>query len=271
MNGLTAFLTVSLLLAAGASVGCAQSGHASGNTRKVQVDTVSAGSMSESDRYNHLTEADFEKVAAELDVETAAIKAVVAIEAGAQMKGFWAPGVPVINFDRSMYLKYASKAASRAGAKGESVPPGLSGYARSEWSQLITARRNNAQGANMGTFWGMFQIGGFNYKVCGCESVDEFVRLMSYSELEQLELFASFLVNTGCVKDLRAKNWAAFARRYNGPSYARRGYHTKMAAAYAKFKAQEVKSTSHNGRGSATSGDARLAGKELKISKNENP
>ena len=87
----------------------------------------------------------------------------------------------------------------------------------------------------------MFQIGGFNYKVCGCESVDEFVRLMSYSELEQLELFAAFLRNTGCVNDLRALNWSGFARKYNGPSYARRGYHTKMAKAYARFKSEEVK------------------------------
>ncbi len=39
--------------------------------------------------------------------------------------------------------------------------------------------------------------------------------------------------------DLKAKNWAGFARKYNGASYARRGYHTKMAAAYRKFKAME--------------------------------
>lgn len=190
----------------------------------------------ESTRYTHLTEEDFQLVAAELDVEVAAMKAVVAIEAGAQMRGFWAPGVPVINFDRSMYARYRRSAPSQAGAKGEKVPAGLTGYARSEWTQLINARRVNAQGANMGTFWGMFQIGGFNYKACGCKSVDEFVRLMSYSELEQLELFAAFIRNTGMLNDLRAKNWAAFARKYNGASYARRGYHTKMAAAYARFK-----------------------------------
>ena len=88
----------------------------------------------------------------------------------------------------------------------------------------------------MGTFWGMFQIGGFNYKLCGCETVGEFVKLMSESELEQLELFAAFITNTGMLPDLKAKNWAAFARKYNGASYARRGYHTRMANAYAKFK-----------------------------------
>lgn len=196
---------------------------------KHSPDSVTAG------QYDALTDADFEKVSAEIGVESAAMKAVVAIEAGHAMKGFWAPGVPVINFDRTMYNKYRNTASSKAGAKGEKVPSGLSGYALRQWTQLINARKVNAQGANLGTFWGMFQIGGFNYKLCGCSSVDEMVRRMSESELEQLELFARFLVNTGMVKDLKAKNWAAFSRKYNGPGYARRGYHTKMAAAYARF------------------------------------
>ena len=125
---------------------------------------------------------------------------------------------------------------NRQGNKNAKVPPGLTGYALQEWTQLVNARRVNEQGANMGTFWGMFQIGGFNYKLCGCESVDEFVKLMSYSELEQLELFATFITNTGMLNDLKNRNWAAFARKYNGASYARRGYHTKMARAYARFK-----------------------------------
>lgn len=189
-------------------------------------------------RYTRLTDADFELVSKEIGVEVAAMKAVVSIEAGSAMKGFWAPGVPVINFDRTMYNKYRGKADSKVGAKGEKVPAGLSGYSLRQWTQLINARKVNAQGANMGTFWGMFQIGGFNYRLCGCSSVDEMVRLMSTSELEQLQLFATFLVNTGMVKDLKAKNWASFARKYNGTGYARRGYHTKMANAYARFSKQ---------------------------------
>ncbi len=212
-------------------------------TPQVEETAVRVDSLPEADketRYTHLTETDFKIVADELGVEVAVIKAVVSIEAGAQMKGFWAPGVPVINFDRTMYLKYRNKVPTTAGAKGEKVPEGLTGYARQEWTQLINARKTNAQGANMGTFWGMFQIGGFNYRQCGCESVDEMVRLMSYSELEQLELFAAFIRNAGMLDDLKTKSWAKFARKYNGASYARRGYHTKMAAAYKKFKAAET-------------------------------
>lgn len=202
---------------------------------KVRVDSVA--SEGDSTRYTHLTETDFLLVADELGVEVASIKAVVEIEAGKAMKGFWAPGIPVINFDRTMYEKYRHKVPSKAGAKGESVPAGLMGYARQEWTQLINARKTNAQGANMGTFWGMFQIGGFNYKLCGCDTVDEFVKLMAYSELEQLELFATFITNAGMLQDLRNKNWAGFARKYNGASYAKRGYHTKMASAYKRYSA----------------------------------
>lgn len=201
---------------------------------KVRVDSLPKADRQS--RYSKLTDEDFELVARELGVEVAAIKAVVLIEAGTQMKGFWAPGVPVINFDRAMYNRFRSKASNKAGAKGEKVPSGLTGYALQEWTQLVNARRVNAQGANMGTFWGMFQIGGFNYRMCGCESVDEMVRLMCSSELEQLELFAAFIRNAGMLPALKAKNWAEFARKYNGASYARRGYHTRMARAYAKFK-----------------------------------
>lgn len=202
---------------------------------QVRADSLKAVEADSLSRYRSLTDADFQLVAEELGVEVAAMKAVVVIEAGSEMKGFWAPGVPVVNFDPSIYRSVASKAPSKAGNKHAKVPEGLTGYALKEWTQLTNARHHNAQGADMGTFWGMFQIGGFNYKICGCETVAEFVEKMSYSELSQLELFAKFLVNTGQVVHLRNKDWARFARAYNGASYAKRGYHTRMAAAYSKF------------------------------------
>lgn len=190
----------------------------------------------ESVRYKTLTDADFDIVAKELNVEVAAIKAVVRIEAGAAMEGFWAPGVPIVNFDRSMYNIYAKKAANKAGDKSAKVPAGLTGFALRKWTTLTNMRKINRDGADMGTFWGMFQIGGFAYKSCGCESVRQMVELMSRSEFDQLELFAAFVLNTGYVDYIRKKDWAGFSRRYNGPNYAKRGYHKKMAAAYAKFK-----------------------------------
>lgn len=189
-------------------------------------------------RYTSLSEYDFKIVAEELGVDIAAIKAVVYVEAGSSLKGFYAPEVPVVNFDPTVYARYKNKVAAK-GCKDAEVPDGLSGYALKEWRQLVNARKTNCEAANLGSFWGMFQIGGFNYKRCGCESVDEFVSLMSDSEFEQLQLFAAFVKNAGMLDDLKNKNWTAFARKYNGPSYKRRGYHTKIAAAYKKYKALE--------------------------------
>ena len=107
--------------------------------------------------------------------------------------------------------------------------------------RLRMARTIDEKTAVQGTFWGMFQIGGFNWKLCGCSSLEEFVTRMSRSERDQLELFANFIKSIGIDKALANKNWAAFARRYNGPSYASRGYHTRMAAAYKRHKSLESK------------------------------
>ncbi len=239
----TLLLGVSLFLGSGIAFGHKEKTKAAPEPERAKQTTEMVKTVLDSlpaadakSRYTTLTDADFSRVAKRLGVEVAAIKAVVVIEAGEKMEGFWAPGVPVVNFDNSMYSRYRSKAKSQKGNPSEKVPSGLSGYALKEWTQLVNARKTNVDGANMGTFWGMFQIGGFNYKQCGCESVAEMVRLMSYSELEQLELFATFIINSGMVDDLRKKNWAGFAKKYNGSSYAKRGYHTKMANAYAKFK-----------------------------------
>ncbi len=192
-------------------------------------------------RYSHLTEEDFRMVAEELGVEVAAGHEGRGGHRGriADVCGFWAPGVPVINFDRAMYNKFRRSATSKAGAKGRPFPQGLPAMPGANGPSSSTPASPTRKVRIWARSRGMFQIGGFNYKLCGCQTVDEFVRLMAYSELEQLELFAAFITNTGMVEDLRKKNWRGFARKYNGASYARRGYHTKMANAYAKYKKQE--------------------------------
>lgn len=208
---------------------------ADGQLMRVSRDSVSpADSLT---RYTSLTDDDFRRVANELQVEVAAIKAVVVIEAGGAMEGFWGPGLPVVNCDRSLWGKMRGKVKSNAKLPaGAKVPSGLKhSFARRAWQKLINARKICIEQADLCTFWGMFQIGGFNYKLCGCSSITEFVQLMCYSELEQLELFAAMITNTGQVKYIRAKDWAGFSRSYNGPGYARRGYHTRMAAAYKRF------------------------------------
>lgn len=51
---------------------------------------------------------------------------------------------------------------------------------------------------------------------------------------------ARFINRAGLRTALRAHDWEAFARGYNGPAYKANGYHRKMAAAYARFAAMDV-------------------------------
>lgn len=191
-----------------------------------------------------LCEADYVQVAEELGVEVAAIKAVVEIETGRTRRGFNEDKTPIVNFN----IKVFTTMTRRHNVK-------LSRYMKSHplvFSRLDVARFGTPQAAEHarlreamsidsvcaieGTFWGMFQIGGFNWRLAGASDLDDFVRRMSTSEYDQLLLFANFIRNTGMVKHLRTKNWASFAKLYNGPGYAKRGYHTRMAAAYRRMK-----------------------------------
>lgn len=184
-----------------------------------------------------LTEEDFREVARELGVEVAAIKAVVEIEAGRTHEGFSAPGKPLINFDLTMFRRFATRRGVNLSKYGKSHSVVFNSHRGSQSKanrRLDAAMTINPHAAIEGTFWGMFQIGGFNWKKCGADSIEDFVQRMSRSERDQLDMFASFITNTGLLKHLQSKNWAAFARGYNGPSYARRSYHTRMASAYVR-------------------------------------
>lgn len=191
-----------------------------------------------------LTDDDYREVAEELGVEIAAIKAIVDIETGRKHEGFYAPGKPIINFDLSMYRPAARRHGVDLAAAQRRSPeifrsPDIKRYGsqqKAQQARLDAARAIHEASALEGTFWGMFQIGGFNWKICGTESVVEFAELMSRSERDQLQLFANFCKARNLVKYIQNKDWAGFSLRYNGPGYASKGYHTKIAAAYAKFK-----------------------------------
>lgn len=196
-------------------------------------------------RYRDLTEEDYREVAQELGVEVAALKAVVDIESGKTHQGFWAEGKPLINFDLSMYRRYArDHGVSLAKAQKRSpvifARPNVRRYGSQQAAQqarLDAARAIDEPSALKGTFWGMFQIGGFNWKQCGARSVQDFVERMSRSERDQLELFAAFIKSHPKMLDaIRRKNWLAFATLFNGPRAKARGYHRRLAAAYAKHK-----------------------------------
>lgn len=189
--------------------------------------------------FPYLTENDFRKIAEELDVEVSAIKAIIEVEAGKSLSGLTSDGKPVVNYSAKTFLKKAAKKGVNLLKARKEHPKAFASPSRDmseNYIRLSEAMAVDTAAAVESTFWGMFQIGGFNYRKCGVETHSEFARRMGESEHEQLELFATFLRNCGMVEAIRQKNWRKFASMYNGPSYAKRGYHKKLADAYARYK-----------------------------------
>lgn len=218
-------------------------------TDSILIEEITAPVTAENhDVIHRLTEDDFKQAAEELGVDVPTIKAVINIEAGAGHQGFHAPGQPIVNFDLTMFRRAAARQGINLNKYKKSNRVVFNrpdsrkygSYQAAQHERLKSAMSIDSIAAIDGTFWGMFQIGGFNWKKCGAASRGEFIERMCKSEHEQLELFVNFIKINDMDKYLRKKDWAGFARRYNGPSYARRGYHTRLAKAYKKYKNQST-------------------------------
>lgn len=203
-----------------------------------QIDSVAAPSI----------EKEIEWAAAELGCDPAAIHAVIDIEAGHIHDGFWAPGKPVVYFSFNQFKKFAAKRGINVESQRRAHPalfakPDKSKHGGSAMkamqARLDEAMAVDSVAAIQATFWGMMQIAGFNWKLCGASSPQDFCRRMQGDNHTQMQLFINFLRSTHLDEPLRKRNWARFARGYNGPSYASRGYHTRLARAYAKHKANQ--------------------------------
>lgn len=194
-----------------------------------------------------LTGRDIELAARLLEVEPAALRAVKEVESG-PYGGFFEPGKPVILFEGHIFWNQLKKRGfdpqKLAAGNGDILyPTWETGHYRDgagEYERLERARAIDREAADASASWGMFQIMGFNYAACGERSVAGFVEMMHRSELHQLLLSARFIRSAGMLPALRQKNWAEFARRYNGPGYARNRYDSKLAEAYARFAAAAV-------------------------------
>lgn len=195
------------------------------------------------DRYTRLSDADYQSVADSLGVSVACIKAVVEIETGNCGQGFGPDSMPIINFDVNMFRKYAGLRGIKPARYHESHPvvfgkPDVRRYGSlqaAQYARLNAAMDIDSVAAMEGTFWGMFQIGGFNWRLCGCDSVQQFVDRMSHSERAQLELFAAYVKARRLDRFLVRHDWAAFALRYNGPGFRKMNYDVRLAAAFRRY------------------------------------
>jgi hypothetical protein len=209
-------------------------------------------------KYNHhvpvkLKETDYEDAAKELGVEVAAIKAVSNVESLGS--GFQADGRPKILFEAAVFSRLTAHKYDKSHPNISSKTWNRKLYkgGAEEYKRLAEAAKLDREAALRSASWGKFQIMGDNYRDLGYESAEAFVHAMCASERNQLKAFVKFIRSKGLKTALRDKNWAKFARLYNGPGYKKNRYDIHMRDAYQKaVKAQGPAMTTQSGNQSTS-------------------
>ncbi len=195
-----------------------------------------------------LREDDIIRVAKELGVEIAVVKAVNEVESSGRgylidgrvkilFEGhiFWQqleerkidPARLVKGNENILYKSWTKK--FYVGGKGE--------YARLDQAIKILDNEKVAEAAYASASWGLFQIMGYHYKSLGYDEILQFVGEMKENEGQQLKMFSKFLTVNNLTKYLKNKQWAEFAKRYNGAGYKENKYDEKLEKAYKKYAA----------------------------------
>lgn len=188
-----------------------------------------------------LTRNDFERAAERLDVDVPSIRAVDEVESAG--RGFLKNGEPKILFEAHWFSRFTDGKYDNDYPNISSPKWDQSLYkgGTKEHDRLSKAADLNRTAALKSASWGRYQIMGFNWKDCKYESLQEFINGAYEGEGEHLNAFVRFIETQNLAKPLRNKDWATFARRYNGPGYKQNNYDTRLQKAYQKYLEQEEK------------------------------
>lgn len=200
----------------------------------------------------------FAQAAATLGCALAAVRAFAHVEAGPQ-GAFLPSGEPVILFERHKFRQYtggrfdhivvrhpetgkpldtkwAVISAARPSYLDQSYGPMSKQHLR-----LQAAAALDRDAALKSASWGLFQIMGSNYEVCGFHRLQDFITAMYRSADDHLFAFVKFIQHTPRLASaLREEDWATAARLYNGPQFKKLGYDTRLARAYESFSGAGV-------------------------------
>jgi hypothetical protein len=100
---------------------------------------------------------------------------------------------------------------------------------------IAKARAIDEEVANRAASWGLGQTMGFNAERLKYESATVMVGELSRGIAEQIDALVREIKTDHLDKYLKAKNFTAFAKGYNGSGYAQNQYDTRMAAADARW------------------------------------
>lgn len=188
-----------------------------------------------------LTDAQIAAQAKALGIETACLRAVIEVEC--KGSGFNADETPVILFERHVMrqrliannrdLDLAIILKERPDLCSKST--GAYGLYSAQHGRLNAAAQYHRDSALESASWGIGQVMGYHWKALGYPSLQAFINAMYKDEASQLDAMCRYIKVNNLVNALKNKDWKAFAKGYNGQSYAKNSYDIKLANAYKKW------------------------------------
>lgn len=188
-----------------------------------------------------ITHAQMVNRAKQLGVPVAMLYAVQEVEA--KSDGFLPTGAPLILFERHyMWRGLGERQLYKLQSKMNKERPDLCqpkwggyGTTASQHKRLDDAVAYHRETALESASWGLGQVMGANWKALKYPSLQAFINAMYADEDQQMDAMCRFIKYNNLVSAMLSRNWNRFARVYNGPAYAENHYHTKLAAAYARW------------------------------------
>lgn len=182
-----------------------------------------------------LDDIDIPRIGSRIGVGEDEIHAFMEVEASSS--GFDSKGRPKMLFEPHVfYRNLAGKERLDAMEKGLAYRRwGEESYPSDSYPRLKEAIEINEDAALMAASWGLGQILGTNYRSAGYNTIQEMILSFMEDEENHLNAMVSFIIANGIDDDIRAHRWETVARVYNGPGYAKHGYHTRLAKAYRKW------------------------------------
>lgn len=186
------------------------------------------------------------KIAVEFDLEPAALLAICHVESGGKV--FARVGnrlEPLIRFE-GHYFDRRLPAGKRKSARAKGLASPRAGAVANprtqagRWGLLRRAEAVDRQAARESVSWGLGQVMGAHWAWLGYGSVDDLVAEARNGVGGQVRLMVRFIRKAGLEQAIGARDWARFARGYNGPAYKKNRYDTKMAAAYRRYRKQNL-------------------------------
>lgn len=180
-------------------------------------------------------------IARRLDVPLAALLAVAEVESGGRVLAkVGSRREPLIRFE-GHYFDRLLTGKKRARARKLGLASPKAGRVKNprgqaaRWALLDRAVAVDRVAAYSSVSWGVGQVMGSHWSWLGYGSVDALVVVARSGVAGQVDLMARYIEKADLCGALRAGDFRTFARRYNGPGYARNRYDTRMAAAFGRW------------------------------------